>query len=140
MALISQVLRPCRNFLIRNNQVLSSTPPTNYSRSETKSYPPHTSTNCSPPSETTTKSPPSPTVVSPKRTIHPPPSAPSSTSTPTPPSYKTSYKSQEIEKSKILLIGDSISSNIDIDVLENATKRKFVTAKAYSAVHDIVSM
>ena len=39
----------------------------------------------------------------------------------------------------ILYIGDSISANVDISMLEAATKAKFVTAKAYSSTHDTVS-
>ena len=35
--------------------------------------------------------------------------------------------------SKILIIGDSISSNVDLKALENATDKKFITAKAYSS-------
>ena len=46
---------------------------------------------------------------------------------------------QEEEFSKILLVGDSISSNLDITALEKATQSKLVTAKAYSSVHDTVS-
>ena len=38
---------------------------------------------------------------------------------------------------KTLLIGDSISSNVHLEVLEEATDTKFVTAKAYSSVYDI---
>ena len=40
---------------------------------------------------------------------------------------------------RILYIGDSISATADIRSLEVATQAKFVTAKAYSAVHDTVS-
>jgi hypothetical protein len=39
----------------------------------------------------------------------------------------------------ILYIGDSISANVDISMLEAATQAKFVTAKAYSSTHDTVS-
>ena len=39
----------------------------------------------------------------------------------------------------ILYIGDSISANVDISMLESATQMKFVTAKAYSSVKDTVS-
>lgn len=40
---------------------------------------------------------------------------------------------------EILYIGDSISANVDIGALEVATQSQFVTAKAYSSVHDTVS-
>ena len=46
---------------------------------------------------------------------------------------------REPEVEQILLIGDSISSNIDIKALEKATQSKFVTAKAYSSVTDSVA-
>ena len=40
---------------------------------------------------------------------------------------------------EILYIGDSISANVDIGALQVATQSQFVTAKAYSSVHDTVS-
>ena len=40
------------------------------------------------------------------------------------------------EKKKTLFIGDSISANVDIAALENATQSKFVTARAYSSAND----
>ena len=38
--------------------------------------------------------------------------------------------------SKILFVGDSISANINLRAIENATQRELICAKAYSAVHD----
>ena len=46
---------------------------------------------------------------------------------------------KETERLRILFIGDSISANIDINALENATQKWFVTAKAYSSVYDTVT-
>ena len=43
------------------------------------------------------------------------------------------------KENRILFIGDSISSNINIKALEVATRAKITTAKAYSSVHDTVS-
>ena len=40
---------------------------------------------------------------------------------------------------KILFIGDSISANVNLSSLSTATQSKFVTARAYSTVHDTVS-
>ena len=40
------------------------------------------------------------------------------------------------DSSKILFVGDSISRNINIKVIENATGKEIVCKKAYSAVHD----
>lgn len=40
------------------------------------------------------------------------------------------------ENQKMLFIGDSISSNVEISMLENATKARIKTAKAYSAAFD----
>ena len=51
---------------------------------------------------------------------------------------KTSTPSVRSRRPKTLLIGDSISSNVHLEVLEEATDTKFVTAKAYSSVYDIV--
>ena len=61
---------------------------------------------------------------------------------PPPPSVpKTAAKPKinmprEQQKKKTLFIGDSISKNVDIDVLEAATQSEFVTARAYSSIHD----
>ena len=41
------------------------------------------------------------------------------------------------ETKKTLLIGDSISGNVDIDALEKAVSEKIRVAKAYSAVYDV---
>ena len=46
---------------------------------------------------------------------------------------------QQTKSENILFIGDSISSNVHIKQLEDATKTSFVTAKAYSAVNDTQS-
>ena len=75
-----------------------------------------------------------PKVAAPKTTatrapLNPEPIKPSLPGVPTSP----------IPCSKILFIGDSISSHADIDVLGKATKSKIVTSKAYSAVHDEVT-
>ena len=43
------------------------------------------------------------------------------------------------QKKKTLFVGDSISGNVDIGALENATQSKFVTARAYSSVYDTVT-
>ena len=40
------------------------------------------------------------------------------------------------DSSKILFVGDSISGNINIKKIENATGREIVCKKAYSAIHD----
>ena len=40
---------------------------------------------------------------------------------------------------KILFIGDSVSASANIKVVEEATRAKVVTSKAYSAIHDEVS-
>ena len=40
---------------------------------------------------------------------------------------------------KILFIGDSISASANIKVVEEATRAKVVTSKAYSAIHDEVT-
>ena len=54
-------------------------------------------------------------------------------------SPQTSATLPESSSRKILYVGDSISSNVDLDTLQEATNAEFVTAKAYSAVHDEVS-
>ena len=54
-------------------------------------------------------------------------------------SPQTSPTLPESSSRKILYVGDSISSNVDLDTLQEATNAEFVTAKAYSAVHDEVS-
>ena len=119
-------------FLIRNNQVLSSAPQAVLPRSETGGSL-STSTTSIPPTEKST-SPPS-TKGSARPAPPPSISTPSSAS----PRVKMPFSKQEAVK-PILFIGDSISANIDIAALESATQRKIVTAKAYSAVHDEVSM
>jgi hypothetical protein len=47
--------------------------------------------------------------------------------------------SQKPADPKLLFIGDSISSNIDMSPVSYATKTKIVTTRAYSSVHDTVS-
>ena len=70
-----------------------------------------------------------------ERLVPPPP--PPSRAAPTPPPPSTTPHQRQ-EKSKILFVGDSISRNVDISTLEDATQSKIVTARAYSAVHDTV--
>ena len=63
--------------------------------------------------------------------------APPSTSLPTsttPPQTSTTVNSSP----NTLFIGDSISSNVHLDVLEEATQTKFKTAKAYTSIYDTV--
>ena len=48
-------------------------------------------------------------------------------------------KPGQIETPEILYIGDSISTNVDIRALENATQSDFVKAKAYSSIHNTES-
>ena len=50
----------------------------------------------------------------------------------TPVVMKANIKNNDTD-SKILFIGDSISSNVDLETLQNATGKQFVTAKAYSS-------
>ena len=66
------------------------------------------------------------------------PKAPSSKG-PGPSSSTPVSTSSPSSKQQVLFIGDSISANIDIKVLEHATDKTFVTAKAYCSVHDTVS-
>ena len=63
----------------------------------------------------------------------PPPSSTGRSSSPLP------VRPQEVSKPKTLYIGDSISSNVNIDALEKATKTQFITAKAYSSTYDTVT-
>ena len=46
---------------------------------------------------------------------------------------------QQIKSKKFLCIGDSISANVDMNALQDATETKIVSAKAYSSIHDTVS-
>ena len=145
-------------FLIRNHQVLSSPQPYIYTRSEpttktpassskTTTYPDNLEHTPLPPPGYSVRTPPShtghskhtPRTLPDNSACAPPP--PSSTSTPTPQAPRNTPKApkQETERSRILFIGDSISANIDINALENATQKGFVTAKAYSSVFDTVT-
>ena len=145
-------------FLIRNHQVLSSPQPYIYTRSEPTTKTPASSSKTTtfpdnlehtplPPPGYSVRTPPShtghskhtPRTLPDNSACAPPP--PSSTSTPTPQAPRNTPKApkQETERSRILFIGDSISANIDINALENATQKGFVTAKAYSSVFDTVT-
>ena len=46
---------------------------------------------------------------------------------------------EKVSEAKILFIGDSISSSVDMRQLSTATQSTFVTARAYSSIHDTVS-
>ena len=77
---------------------------------------------------------------------NPPQPSSSKNSSTTPPGRSEQQESiiveilpQQKEMLEILFIGDSISANIDMHAVENATGKKIVTAKAYSSVHDTVS-
>ena len=82
--------------------------------------------------------PPPPTRSSPA----PPPPKPK-TSSPKGQSHKsmpkTNLPSVKVSTPLILLIGDSISANVDIGALSNATQAKIITAKAYSSARDTES-
>ena len=69
-----------------------------------------------------------------------PPSPESASSSTLPPqaSSSSSVKPSKPKERKILLVGDSISANVNLKALEFATDAKISTARAYSAVHDIV--
>ena len=60
-------------------------------------------------------------------------------STPGISSSTPSSASRSMKPRKTLLVGDSISANIDIQHLENATQSKFTSVRAYSSVHDAKS-
>ena len=69
----------------------------------------------------------------------PPQKTPPSSSHPsTPAGAQVSKPTQNDVDNKTLYIGDSISSNVNIEALETATQSQFCTAKAYSSVHDTV--
>ena len=70
--------------------------------------------------------------LEPESQIETPPHQPSKSSTPI-------KRAQKESRPKTLFIGDSISGNIHINTLEEATKTEFATAKAYSSIHDTVS-
>ena len=91
-----------------------------------------------------------------KQSVWPPSSTPSSTPPGSPtvsiPTSRTQStrtlkpdyvvnKEKEKEKTrkptKILYVGDSISTNVNVKALEEATEAKFVASKAYSAIYDI---
>ena len=54
-------------------------------------------------------------------------------------SWSSHPKQKQEVSHKTLFIGDSISGNVDIKALENATNTKFSTAKAYSTLNDTKS-
>ena len=80
----------------------------------------------------------------------PPPNSPPKSSPPTSQPQRRSYAdvSRDLPNSsipsvhpyqnqdRILFVGDSISTNVDIKMLEEATKSKITTAKAYSSTFD----
>ena len=65
------------------------------------------------------------------------PAPPSRTKAPEPRNNALPPKRKQSE-SKVLLIGDSISGNIDLDVIEDAVKGKVRACKAYAAAFDNV--
>ena len=52
-------------------------------------------------------------------------------------SYLSSEPARKDSKEKTLYVGDSVSSNINFNMLENAIKSKVMAVKAYSSVYDI---
>ena len=57
---------------------------------------------------------------------------------PSTPTQKPLPKSStESKTNKILMIGDSISGNVDLDALESAMKGEIKVSKAYSAIYDV---
>ena len=50
-----------------------------------------------------------------------------------------SARPSQHHQNRILFVGDSISSNVDIKMLEGATKARITTAKAYSSTFDVES-
>ena len=77
---------------------------------------------------------PSPHIKEPSVSTH------AASPSPCPPTKQRSTSSitSKSEK-KILLVGDSISGNVNISAIATATDRKITTARAYSAVHDTVA-
>ena len=55
------------------------------------------------------------------------------------PTEVASNSNSQPETPSVLFIGDSISANIDLDLLARATKAEFCQAKAYSSVKDTLS-
>ena len=126
-------------FLIRNNTIDSRRPEVLFPHSTHQSKPkepgPATSRYSPPPCQQSPSPPPPPRQQSPS----PPQVAPPRSShTSTPVRAQMSRPSQKDEPIKTLYIGDSISSNVNHEALEAATESKFITAKAYSSVHDNV--
>ena len=76
----------------------------------------------------------------------PPPSQPSrppcqprrsyASSRPSPRTSSPSKPPVQQNSEDVLFIGDSISTNVDIGMLEDATKSKFKTSRAYSSIYD----
>jgi hypothetical protein len=124
-------------FLVRNKQMEMASSQKEKKDSEPKTSgaklktPPANKTTVPLPSSTETCSRPAVPSAPPQasRTVRP-----LSTSSPQVTSAAAPEPAQEI-----LYIGDSISANVDIGALEVATQSQFVTAKAYSSVHDTVS-
>ena len=72
--------------------------------------------------------------MSPKATSSPLGTSPPSLSI-GPKSFSSKPESQD-ESTRILFVGDSISSSVNIDALENALDKEVITAKAYCSAYD----
>ena len=94
----------------------------------------HPTTPTTPPSESSVPLPRSAPSAPTRLPAAPPEAPPKRTSSP---SIVT--KPTQTEPLKMLYIGDSISSNVDIGALELATQTKFFKTKAYSSIHDTES-
>ena len=91
------------------------------------------------PSPTSTESVPPPGNLKADMSV-PPPAGNTTKATKKSPSTKSYPKtSKHQHEPKILFVGDSISAHADVKVIAEATRSKIVTAKAYSAIHDMVS-
>ena len=84
-------------------------------------------------SQSTSKTPMSVPTSTPKDSPSSLPKAQSPSSTP------QAAEPGQVDSPKILYIGDSISSNVNISALENATQSEFVKAKAYSSIYNTES-
>ena len=131
-------------FVIRNNQINESKIVKLETMVETLSTAVHDAISKIPQSPTNPLPPPPAKTTSPVKTNSdgsPEASAPALKPKPfVPQPTESSSSSHKPEREpKILFIGDSISANIDIAAIENATRSTVVTAKAYSSVHDNVS-
>ena len=116
-------------FLVRNKLEMKNTP-------QSDNPPPESLRN--PPQQTQRQTPPSPAPLQPSST----PTRHSSPLPQPPPVRKTvdNPKSKSpTNHPKTLFIGDSISANVNIEALEEATQTEFITAKAYCSVYDDVT-